>query len=95
MARRNRNRLLVPEARSALDRLKADVMDAASAEQAKYESARQQNVPLAEGDNGELTARQAGKVGGPIGGQMVKKLIALAQMQMMNEQNQDKQQGPH
>jgi small acid-soluble spore protein D (minor alpha/beta-type SASP) len=90
MARRNRNRLLVPEARSALDRLKADVMNTATAEQAKFQSARQQNVPLTEGDNGELTARQAGKVGGPIGGQMVKKMIALAQMEMINEQNQNR-----
>ncbi|MGB8957313.1 MAG: alpha/beta-type small acid-soluble spore protein [Tumebacillaceae bacterium] len=90
MARRNRNRLLVPEARSALDRLKADVMNTESAEQAKFQSARQQNVPLTQGDNGDLTARQAGKVGGPIGGQMVKKMIALAQMQMINEQNQNR-----
>jgi small acid-soluble spore protein D (minor alpha/beta-type SASP) len=87
MARRKRRRLLVPEAREAIDRLKADVMNTASAEQAKFKSAEQQNVPLKEGDNGDLTARQAGKVGGPIGGQMVKKMIALAQMQMMNEQN--------
>ncbi|HEU4964952.1 MAG TPA: alpha/beta-type small acid-soluble spore protein [Bacilli bacterium] len=85
MARRKRNRLLVPDARDALDRLKGDVMNTMSAEEAKYESARRQNVPLTKGDNGELTARQAGKVGGPIGGQMVKKMIALAQMQMMND----------
>jgi small acid-soluble spore protein D (minor alpha/beta-type SASP) len=92
MARRKRRRLLVPGAREALDRLKSDVMDTITPEAAKLESARRQNVPLvAERDNGELTAREAGKVGGPIGGQMVKKMIALAQMQMMNEQNNNNQ----
>lgn len=86
MARKRKRRLLVPEARDALDRLKSDVMNTMQPEEAKFESARRQNVPLQrEGDNGELTARQAGKVGGPIGGQMVKKMIALAQMQMMND----------
>ncbi len=83
MARRKR-KLLVPEAREALERLKMEVMNAATPEQAKFESARQQNVPLNNGYNGQLTSEQAGKVGGPIGGQMVKKLIALAQLQMMN-----------
>jgi len=88
MARRNRRRkLLVPEAREALDRIMADVMNTMTPEEAKFESARRQNVPLTTGDNSQLTAEQAGKVGGPIGGQMVKKLIALAQMQMMNGQN--------
>jgi hypothetical protein len=88
MARRNRRRkLLVPEAREALDLIKSQVMNTATPEEAKFESARRQNVPLTHGDNSQLTAEQAGKVGGPIGGQMVKKLIALAQMQMMNEQN--------
>ncbi|ARU61998.1 hypothetical protein CBW65_14035 [Tumebacillus avium] len=89
MARRKRRRLLVPEARSALDQLKADVMNTITPEQAKFESAQRQQIPLQrDGDNGELTAREAGKVGGPIGGQMVKKLIARAQMQMMNEQQE-------
>ncbi|TCP53292.1 small acid-soluble spore protein alpha/beta type [Tumebacillus sp. BK434] len=91
MARRKRRRLLVPEARSALDQLKADVMNTMTPEAAKFESAQRQQIPLQkDGDNGELTAREAGKVGGPIGGQMVKKLIAMAQMQMMNEQQQDR-----
>jgi hypothetical protein len=91
MARRRRRRLLVPEARDALDRLKSDVMNTVSAEEAKFESAKRQNVPLQQGYNGNLTAQQAGKVGGPIGGQMVKKMIALAQMQLMNEQSKQQQ----
>ncbi|MGZ4031215.1 MAG: alpha/beta-type small acid-soluble spore protein [Tumebacillaceae bacterium] len=92
MARRRRRRLLVPEARDALDRLKSDVMNTVTADQAKFESAKRQNVPLQQGYNGNLTAKQAGQVGGPIGGQMVKKMIALAQMQLMNEQNRQQQQ---
>ncbi|MBL0388394.1 alpha/beta-type small acid-soluble spore protein [Tumebacillus sp. ITR2] len=85
---RKRRRLLVPGARDALELLKAEVMNT-TPEQAKFKSASEQNIPLTTGDNGNLTAREAGKVGGPIGGQMVKKLIALAQMQMINEQHRD------
>ncbi|MCX7570793.1 alpha/beta-type small acid-soluble spore protein [Tumebacillus sp. DT12] len=95
MARNRRRKVLVPEAREALDRLKSEVMNTATAEQAVFESARRQNVPLVQGDNSQLTAEQAGKVGGPIGGQMVRKLIALAQMQMMNEQQQQDGNRPH
>ncbi|PWK08377.1 alpha/beta-type small acid-soluble spore protein [Tumebacillus permanentifrigoris] len=94
MARKRRRRLLVPEARDALERLKMDVMGVAKPEDAAITSAQQQNIPLQPGDNGQLTAREAGKIGGPIGGQMVKKLIALAQMQMINEQHRE-QNRPH
>ncbi|QGU95307.1 small, acid-soluble spore protein, alpha/beta type [Clostridium bovifaecis] len=52
------NRALVPEAREGLNRFK---MEAASAV----------GVPLKNGYNGDLTARQAGS----IGGQMVKTMI--------------------
>ncbi|KEO83767.1 alpha/beta-type small acid-soluble spore protein [Tumebacillus flagellatus] len=86
MARKRRP--LVPGAQDALQQLKAQVMNTTS-EQAKFKSAKEQNIPLTTGDNGNLTAREAGKVGGPIGGQMVKKLIALAQMQMINEQHRN------
>lgn len=88
MARKKRRRLLVPEAREALERLKAEVMNT-TPEEAKFKSAKQQQIPLTTGDNGNLTAREAGKVGGPIGGQMVKKMIALAQMEMINEQHRN------
>ncbi|HBR31402.1 MAG TPA: small, acid-soluble spore protein, alpha/beta type, partial [Clostridiales bacterium] len=55
MASRN-NRSLVPEAKAALD-------------QFKMETANEVGVTLKQGYNGDLTARQAGS----IGGQMVKK----------------------
>lgn len=53
------NKTLVPQAREALDRF-------------KMEAASEVGVSLKQGYNGDLTARQAGSVGG----QMVKKMIA-------------------
>mgnify|MGYP004520087653 CR=1 FL=1 len=52
------NKTLVPEAKAALDKF-------------KMEAASEVGVSLKQGYNGELTARQAGS----IGGQMVKKMI--------------------
>ncbi len=52
------NSVVVPAARAALDRF-------------KMEAANEVGVTLKQGDNGDLTSRQAGS----IGGQMVKKMI--------------------
>jgi len=52
------NRVLVPQAKEGLDRF-------------KMESAREVGVDLKEGYNGDLTAREAGS----IGGNMVKKMV--------------------
>ena len=52
------NRVEVPEAKAAMDRFKTEV-------------ASELGVNLKEGYNGDITARQAGSVGG----QMVKKMI--------------------
>ncbi|GIM29609.1 small acid-soluble spore protein [Clostridium polyendosporum] len=57
MANRN-NRVLVPEAKAGLN-------------QFKMESAREVGVNLKDGYNGDLTAREAGS----IGGNMVKKMV--------------------
>ncbi len=65
MANNNSNRKLVPEAMNALDRF-------------KYEVASEVGVNLKDGYNGDISARDAGK----IGGQMVKKLIETAERQM-------------
>lgn len=54
----NNNRHVVPEAKAAL-------------EQFKMEAASEVGVTLKQGYNGDITARQAGS----IGGQMVKKMI--------------------
>lgn len=87
MARRRRP--LVPGAREGLDQLKVKVMnqqgfkvDQNHPEQAKMEMAEEQGVPLNQGDNGNLTSREAGKVGGPIGGNMVSELIKMAKSQL-------------
>jgi small acid-soluble spore protein D (minor alpha/beta-type SASP) len=36
-------------------------------------------VPLQQGNNGKLTTVEAGKVGGKIGGSMVREMIRMAQ----------------
>ncbi|RSD24037.1 alpha/beta-type small acid-soluble spore protein [Mesobacillus subterraneus] len=77
MARRNK--ILVPEARRALDDLKAQVAGTMKAEDAKFETARELGVPLKNGYNGGLTTREAGKVGGRLGGGMVRELVRMAQ----------------
>ena len=61
----NTNRKLVPEAIDALDKF-------------KYEVASEVGVNLKEGYNGDISAKDAGK----IGGQMVKKMIEQAERNM-------------
>ena len=61
----NSNKKLVPEAMSALDKF-------------KYEVASEVGVTLKDGYNGDISARDAGR----IGGNMVKKLIEQAENQM-------------
>lgn len=53
-----RNRILVPEAKKALDKF-------------KMESAREVGVNLKEGYNGDLTSREAGSVGGQMVKKMI------------------------
>ncbi len=59
------NKASVPEAKSALDRF-------------KYEVASEIGVPLKDGYNGDLTAKENGSVGG----YMVKKMIEAQERQM-------------
>ena len=65
MANNNSNRKLVPEAMDALDKF-------------KYEVASEVGVNLKEGYNGDLSSRDAGR----IGGQMVRKMIQQAENNM-------------
>ena len=65
MANSNSNQKVVPEAREALDKF-------------KYEVASEVGVNLKQGYNGDISAKDAGK----IGGQMVRKLIQQAESQM-------------
>ena len=67
MANTNSNKKLVPEAMSALDRF-------------KYEVASEVGVNLKDGYNGDLSSRDAGR----IGGNMVKKMIQQVENNMIN-----------
>ncbi len=89
MAKR-RNRLLVPEAREEVDRLKARVMkekgySVSEPNQVKFEVADELGVPLNDKYNGTLTSKQAGRVGGEIGGSMVKEMIKMAQQRLTDK----------
>lgn len=61
----NNNRTAVPEAKEALNRF-------------KYEVASELGVPLKQGYNGDLTAKQAGSVGG----EMVRRMIKSQEQNM-------------
>ena len=63
----NSNKKLVPEAMDALDRF-------------KYEVASEVGVTLKDGYNGDLSSRDAGR----IGGNMVKKMIQQVENNMIN-----------
>ena len=65
MANSNSNKKLVPEAMSALDKF-------------KYEVASEIGVPLKDGYNGDISAKDAGK----IGGNMVRKMIQQVENNM-------------
>ena len=82
-------RILVPEARDEVNKLKAQVMksqgyhvDTTRPDNVKYEIANELGIPLKKGYNGKLTSEQAGKIGGPIGGNMVKEMVRMAKEQM-------------
>lgn len=81
MARRRR-RPLIPEARNGLDQLKSKMMGTDSGNEAKFEAAKEVGVPLQKGYNGRLTSVEAGKVGGRLGGSMVKELVRMAQEEL-------------
>ena len=58
MANSNRNQVMVPEAKSAMNRF-------------KMEAASEVGVNLKEGYNGDLTSREAGSVGGQMVKKMI------------------------
>ena len=68
MANKNSNKKLVPEAMDSLDKF-------------KYEVASEVGVSLKNGYNGNISARDAGK----IGGNMVRKMIQQAENQMIGK----------
>ena len=86
MSKKNRNKILVPEARQELDQLKAKVSGTSKPEDAALEVAKELGIPLKDGYNGQLTSADAGKVGGKIGGSMVKELVKMAQESIKKNQ---------
>lgn len=78
-----RRRPLIPDARPELDLLKARLQNVLEPEQAKYRAADSLHIPLKEGYNGDLSAHDAGRIGGQLGGSMVKELVRSAQEKMM------------
>ena len=67
MSGRNR-RVLVQEAKAAMDRFKQEI-------------ANSMNIDLKEGYNGDISARNAGR----IGGQMVKRMISYAEQNLKQD----------
>ena len=87
--RRNRNDLVVPEARRELNQFKSKVLaqdglipEGTRPDQVPYEVAKEIGVPYSQNYNGDLTTKNAGKIGGNIGGRMVKELIKLAEEEL-------------
>lgn len=76
-----RRKPLVPDSQSGLDMLKARLVGVFEPEEAKYKVASALQIPLQQGDNGDVLAKDAGKVGGKLGGPMVKELVRSAQGQ--------------
>jgi small acid-soluble spore protein D (minor alpha/beta-type SASP) len=81
--------LLIPEAAPGVELFKGEVMrqqgynvDMSQPENVKYEVARSLGIPLSPKYNGRLSTEQAGKVGGRIGGTMVREMIRLAQQKL-------------
>ncbi|UFJ43059.1 alpha/beta-type small acid-soluble spore protein [Brevibacillus humidisoli] len=84
----SRNRKpLVPEARHELDCLKGRLQEVLDPEQAKYKVASNLHIPLKKGYNGDLTAHDSGRIGGQLGGKMVKELIRSAQEKLAAKRN--------
>ncbi|MGI6091721.1 MAG: alpha/beta-type small acid-soluble spore protein [Veillonellaceae bacterium] len=52
----------------------------------KHEVAKELGIPLDQGHNEDLTTSQVGKIGGRIGGAKVKKLIELAEENLVSEE---------
>lgn len=67
------NKKLVPEAREALNQMKLEISNELGMTNSKY--ANKEN----------LTSRENGEVGGRVGGNMTRKLIEMAEHQMVSK----------
>jgi len=80
-----RNKILVPEARGGLDELKARLINVPKSTNVKYEVAKEQGVLFNSEDNGNMKAKDAGKIGGSIGGNMVREMVKMAEHELVNK----------
>jgi len=84
MARRGRGRYVVPGAN--LDPFYNQVARqhgfAGRANDLKYYLAQRMNIPLEPGYNGHLLSKDAGRIGGNIGGPMVREMIRYAETRL-------------
>jgi hypothetical protein len=84
------DRLLVPASRQGMEHFKVQVMSQmldrpiSNPNDVKIEVAKKLGIPLKKEDNGDLKAKDAGKIGGVIGGQMVKEMVRFAQSSLLH-----------
>jgi len=79
MARRSRRRRSPEMLQFMNDVMRNEGYQVNPQQEVKYEVAKTLGVPLKPEGNGNLTTEQAGKVGGAIGGSMVREMIRMAQ----------------
>lgn len=79
----------MPGAEQGVDAFKGTVMrnegyavNPARVDDVKFEVAQELGVPLKQNGNGNLTTESVGKVGGKIGGAMVREMVRLAKEQL-------------
>ncbi|WP_044642160.1 alpha/beta-type small acid-soluble spore protein [Risungbinella massiliensis] len=83
MSRRKKRKLLVPEARAGLDRLQTEMMNrelgmnATNTNDVKVEVANQLGISL-DSYNPDIRAEDAGKIGGAMGGKLVREMIRMS-----------------
>lgn len=97
MARKRSRSYIVPEAKQSMQYFKADVMrkegfnvDMNEPDTVKYEVAKTMGIPLNPIYNGEIQAVSAGKIGGRIGGMMVKEMVRMAKQSLAEQSSQIK-----
>lgn len=79
MARRSRRRRSPEMQQFMNDVMRNEGYQVNPQQEVKYAVAKTLGVPLKPEGNGNLTTEQAGKVGGAIGGSMVREMIRMAQ----------------
>lgn len=80
-----------PKNRNELNQFKQQVISEATGmhighpEDVSMEVAKQLNIPLKKTGNGDIRAKDAGKIGGFIGGHMVKEMVRMAQDELAKD----------